>query len=101
MTTDEINTLSLHDALPIYQELAGIPVDVDRPEADELAACLLEDAEDVAVNAVVTGDVVGELAARISTRRQVDHGGLACVAKDRKSTRLNSSHVEMSYAVFC
>src|SRR5690349_22884555 len=24
-----------------------------------------------------------------------------CEAKDRKSTRLNSSHVEISYAVFC
>src|SRR5438874_8892339 len=29
------------------------------------------------------------------------HGGLYCVGKDRKSTRLNSSHVEISYAVFC
>src|SRR5207249_5456461 len=28
-------------------------------------------------------------------------GGLALVALDRKSTRLNSSHVSISYAVFC
>src|SRR5438874_6332612 len=31
-------------------------------------------------------------------------GGHACrlaAARDRKSTRLNSSHVEISYAVFC
>src|SRR5438874_5256943 len=27
--------------------------------------------------------------------------GAAIVCKDRKSTRLNSSHVESSYAVFC
>src|SRR5690349_22093432 len=26
---------------------------------------------------------------------------LRCRAEDRKSTRLNSSHVEISYAVFC
>src|SRR6266496_2733999 len=26
---------------------------------------------------------------------------LRCRARDRKSTRLNSSHVEISYAVFC
>src|SRR5437870_10457551 len=26
---------------------------------------------------------------------------LGCVSKDRKSTRLNSSHVAISYAVFC
>src|SRR5256885_7658144 len=28
-------------------------------------------------------------------------GADACVAKDRKSTRLNSSHLVISYAVFC
>src|SRR5690242_8420574 len=27
--------------------------------------------------------------------------GIAAVAKDRKSTRLNSSHMSISYAVFC
>src|SRR5690625_6853645 len=29
------------------------------------------------------------------------HGVLRCHAGDRKSTRLNSSHVAISYAVFC
>src|SRR5690349_23265518 len=29
------------------------------------------------------------------------HAAVHHVAGDRKSTRLNSSHVEMSYAVFC
>src|SRR5690606_42079482 len=36
--------------------------------------------------------------------RVCDVGGAACVAAiktDRKSTRLNSSHVKISYAVFC
>src|SRR5204862_4085084 len=28
-------------------------------------------------------------------------GGMALYQRDRKSTRLNSSHVEISYAVFC
>src|SRR5690349_23148490 len=28
-------------------------------------------------------------------------GSVAALARDRKSTRLNSSHVEISYAVFC
>src|SRR5438874_3365746 len=27
--------------------------------------------------------------------------GMSCAIPDRKSTRLNSSHVEISYAVFC
>src|SRR5690606_41666492 len=30
----------------------------------------------------------------------VGHGHL-CLSRDRKSTRLNSSHVKISYAVFC
>src|SRR5688500_19214060 len=36
-------------------------------------------------------------------RRHGDYAmvGLAAVAKDRKSTRLNSSHLVISYAVFC
>src|SRR6266480_2038600 len=28
-------------------------------------------------------------------------GGLPCTPRDRKSTRLNSSHMSISYAVFC
>src|SRR5687768_17687673 len=31
----------------------------------------------------------------------VDHGGADRLAQDRKSTRLNSSHGYISYAVFC
>src|SRR5690349_23971159 len=34
-------------------------------------------------------------------RRVLHAGGDAARAVDRKSTRLNSSHVEISYAVFC
>src|SRR5690625_7020772 len=48
-------------------------------------------------------------AAQSSLRaHNVDHGGVVCAAQawlaarqDRKSTRLNSSHVAISYAVFC
>src|SRR5690349_24198079 len=47
-------------------------------------------------------DVAAEHAVHVGDQRRrqpgrpVDHG-----AEDRKSTRLNSSHVEISYAVFC
>src|SRR5690349_23660432 len=35
-------------------------------------------------------------------RARIDEGALdRAAATDRKSTRLNSSHVEISYAVFC
>src|SRR5438874_10455053 len=66
----EIYTLSLHDALPIYLEVAEADV-------DPLAARRHDR---------------GHLARRAD---QLDAQG------DRKSTRLNSSHVEISYAVFC
>src|SRR5690349_23647307 len=33
--------------------------------------------------------------------RRPEHGRDAYIDIDRKSTRLNSSHVEISYAVFC
>src|SRR2546430_11725351 len=45
-----------------------------------------------AVGGIVGGQVLGE----------GDDGGLhRLVAQDRKSTRLNSSHSQISYAVFC
>src|SRR6266496_4829999 len=41
-------------------------------------------------------------ACRAQPQPRDDRGGQARVrARDRKSTRLNSSHVEISYAVFC
>src|SRR3989442_6228099 len=80
--TTEIYTLSLHDALPISYLVYP------------------------AALAVVRGD------ARLCSRQgRVDHlqqgpvegsqRGLGGCIGDRKSTRLNSSHVRISYAVFC
>src|SRR3712207_8257966 len=42
---------------------------------------------------------VGELEAAVATHRDDRHRGGPLV--DRKSTRLNSSHANISYAVFC
>src|SRR3712207_297960 len=83
--TTEIYTLSLHDALPI-----SLPPD---------AALILQ-----TVATVLDGDpapfkfasdplMLGLLTAKNWPRS----GG----GKDRKSTRLNSSHANISYAVFC
>src|SRR5207249_12062528 len=72
--TSEIYTLSLHDALPISRAgppLERLPRDGRHRVVRELQADLLE--------------------VEVHGRR----GG------DRKSTRLNSSHVSISYAVFC
>src|SRR5690349_22826599 len=67
----EIYTLSLHDALPIL-ELEAVALRVG--EVERLA-----------------DEVVGRAGERLRN----------ALGQDRKSTRLNSSHVEISYAVFC
>src|SRR5699024_12829547 len=73
----EIYTLSLHDALPISGgRSAGRPaVRRDRAGAARHAA-----------------DHAEHRPGRLALRRR---------RADRKSTRLNSSHVSISYAVFC
>src|SRR3712207_7356556 len=74
--TTEIYTLSLHDALPIF-----IQGSADSPSGTTVAL------PTTITNAgVVTLDSVG---------------GAFNAALDRKSTRLNSSHANISYAVFC
>src|SRR5690242_20761307 len=83
--TTEIYTLSLHDALPILDTARAAPVVlqvVDAPCRPSLGVLLF-----MAVTALVTGT-------SLRTRRRVD-------PQDRKSTRLNSSHMSISYAVFC
>src|SRR5439155_24110918 len=54
---------------------------------------------------IVTGAVHGnEICGSVAIRRviaDIEQGRLAIADLDRKSTRLNSSHVAISYAVFC
>src|SRR3712207_8907317 len=81
--TTEIYTLSLHDALPIYGTLVATP----EPPSDDLVPSLL------AASDVLGTGWFGAVAA--------EAGPGKTVAVDRKSTRLNSSHANISYAVFC
>src|SRR2546427_6486416 len=77
--TTEIYTLSLHDALPIFSE----PFTMSVADAEKVATAPL-----------------GPVASRIvGSPNIVTTGGV--VSTDRKSTRLNSSHSQISYAVFC
>src|SRR5438874_13421350 len=80
--TTEIYTLSLHDALPISALLA--------PMVSERKGEQLELLEDLAAQGFVRVRIDGRI-----------HEMEALPLLDRKSTRLNSSHVEISYAVFC
>src|SRR3712207_7009588 len=81
--TTEIYTLSLHDALPIYLLHVG---DVGVRGLRHLRHRLEpREAAD------------GQGAARARPRPRA----AARLRRDRKSTRLNSSHANISYAVFC
>src|SRR5690606_41456270 len=78
----ETYTLSLHDALPIFGDLAA-----DAQHRVEAGHRLLED----------HGDVVAAHPLHLPLGQGQQVGAI----EDRKSTRLNSSHVKISYAVFC
>src|SRR5688572_31243774 len=79
----EIYTLSLHDALPIF----GISRKIDsRDERSRLRGIVREFREQHNFN----GGVIIRTAASSRSKEE-----------DRKSTRLNSSHSQISYAVFC
>src|SRR3712207_9441565 len=77
--TTEIYTLSLHDALPICFERL-------KPLLDELY-------EFAVIALRFEGDPDGLIIYKLRAMTNVE--------QDRKSTRLNSSHANISYAVFC
>src|SRR5207253_11479308 len=87
-STTEIYTLSLHDALPIWSERPG---DADRDRRKLRAT----DDRRRARRARAEAGSADRSERRPRLHRRV-HGH-----RDRKSTRLNSSHVAISYAVFC
>src|SRR3712207_7977745 len=81
--TTEIYTLSLHDALPIYPVRVVLP---DQPGGPRVHPAPRPEQR------------------RGQGRRAPHHprlGPAQPAAADRKSTRLNSSHANISYAVFC
>src|SRR3712207_7480238 len=86
--TTEIYTLSLHDVLPISEDLGAEPVLVFLPAAEQ------------AVQQQGTAD---QQAGRQQREGQDDGPPVHVLQplQDRKSTRLNSSHANISYAVFC
>src|SRR5690349_24209876 len=80
--TTDIYTLSLHDALPICS----------------VTVCLKSRAGASMKTTQRYGTGIRR-SGEIGSRKQSASGGGSTT--DRKSTRLNSSHVEISYAVFC
>src|SRR3712207_9165891 len=98
--TTEIYTLSLHDALPIFGSgLSGVLYVLDEPsiglhqrDNDRLLVTLqrLRDLGNTVLVVEHDEDAI----------RHADHV-IDMGPGDRKSTRLNSSHANISYAVFC
>src|SRR5437870_9146929 len=70
--------------------------------ADEDRALLREPVHDLAVpRGLVRDDAAGEVVSRLERIRHLHTAVLEASYQDRKSTRLNSSHVAISYAVLC
>src|SRR3712207_7749279 len=82
--TTEIYTLSLHDALPIFDiEGSWSDYSVESPSLRYSAS-------------VASGSSVMPSSPSATTS-----SAWSSASRDRKSTRLNSSHANISYAVFC
>src|SRR5207245_11775372 len=79
----KIYTLSLHDALPISDRLAGPALQYRRRNSDQTR------------RPVRTASLT-DWSSTTPSKQDLVH----CCG-DRKSTRLNSSHGSISYAVFC
>src|SRR3712207_8017737 len=81
--TTEIYTLSLHDALPI--SCPDVPLPVAHTQ-----------------QAVVVSNEDPKKLGRVQVKMNWQSGSMQTSwIRDRKSTRLNSSHANISYAVFC
>src|SRR5204863_1097869 len=99
--TSEISTLSLHDALPI---LLASPRARGSCMTDTIHVVVNGASREVPAGTTVAGllAILGVDRGRVAVERNHDVIPRAEheLVEDRKSTRLNSSHVEISYAVF-
>src|SRR5690625_6377322 len=116
MLPAKIFTLSLHDALPISQRgppglprfegLGGVPavnnersVRAEHDIAEQLRFLLCKPAREVASRDLFVHCIGFDVFVKIVSHvRPVTETPKPVTKKDRKSTRLNSSHVAISYA---
>src|SRR5207248_11394186 len=94
------STLSLHDALPISSfahpyASAAMPARLAMERGDWKAAALLKPIE----SKTPFTEALTYFSRAIGAARSGD--AASAEKEDRKSTRLNSSHRTISYAVFC
>src|SRR2546427_8245574 len=98
--TTEIYTLSLHDALPISLRYKESPT-INRGATPDTSYASAENGVQLQ-NAL---DEIMRILSRLDEQRITEQKALIEKERnriaDRKSTRLNSSHSQISYAVFC
>src|SRR5699024_11550242 len=87
--TTELSSLSLHDALPISRD-PEFNLEFDDKRLDTSIIVKRDD------------DYINHILKEIAMFwKRIEWLNNNPGARDRKSTRLNSSHVSISYAVFC
>src|SRR5690606_40309139 len=95
--TTAVFTLSLHDALPIFKPSCVV---LPSQGSGSTLGFLLQRFPSVArstwMERMARSEVIDELGRPVHSEAPFLRG-----LRDRKSTRLNSSHVKISYAVFC
>src|SRR5207253_8987518 len=98
--TPETTTLSLHDALPISEApivTTKLALQSNVPSLGAADTVFLTATASNSDGSTPTGVVTfAEGSSTLGTATLAGSAGI-----DRKSTRLNSSHVAISYAVFC
>src|SRR5699024_11957164 len=89
-STTDIYTLSLHDALPIlHKRHIENKANIEKSDLKQVPIIYFH------------GFRGGDYTTRVMVKHATHDKGNPKKAIDRKSTRLNSSHVSISYAVFC
>src|SRR3712207_8904844 len=89
--TTEIYTLSLHDALPIFR--ASVPSCLSRNPVTRKEIAMPDP--------IIPTPQDSRLLIQDTTTKTAAYNTPGLDLGDRKSTRLNSSHANISYAVFC
>src|SRR5690606_39846644 len=93
-STTGLYTLSLHDALPDLAQLEGELPELEGEGEYEIAEWMNEELDHLRSKLETSDAFVVDPEAKEDFLKRIED-------LDRKSTRLNSSHVKISYAVFC